>query len=336
MFILHHHWRAVAMNTRQDQSPSFGAFITGQYIPNVKCFKRSWRTDESLLRIHVFPLLATRLIGQIDLTGIISVVCRMQEAGYSSGSINRVLAVLRRAFNLALKWQVCGVSGNPVSGLSVGPDILRSRFLSLEEAHRLIAALEADENRIAANAILLLLLTGARRNEITHAKWDYVNWGSRTLFVPISTTGRPRMIALSRSAISLLQALHRSPGNAYIFPSPITGRPSPSLHFPWRRIKRRAGLPGLRLHDLRHSFASFLVNGEVSLYALQQLLAHGNFRTTQRYSHVMPEALMKAVASLDEHLLGERRRMPDLQAQWPLQPQIEPAFASPWADFPNT
>jgi hypothetical protein len=87
------------MNTRQDQSPSFGSFITGQYIPNVKCFKRSWRTDESLLRIHVFPLLATRLIGQIDLAGIISVVSRMQEAGYSSGSINRVLAVLRRAFS---------------------------------------------------------------------------------------------------------------------------------------------------------------------------------------------------------------------------------------------
>ena len=160
-----------------------------------------------MLRIHVFPLLATRLIGQIDLAGIISVVCRMQEAGYSSGSINRVLAVLRRAFNLALKWRVCGVSGNPVSGLSVGPDILRSRFLSLEEAHRLIAALQADENRVAANAILLLLLTGARRNEITHAKWDDVNWGSKTLFVPVSKTGRPRMIALCRSAISLLQAL---------------------------------------------------------------------------------------------------------------------------------
>jgi integrase len=172
------------MNTRQNQSPSFGSFITGQYIPNIKCFKRSWRTDESLLRIHVFPLLATRLIGQIELTGIISVVCRMQEAGYSSGSINRVLAVLRRAFNLALKWQVSGVSGNPVSGLSVGPDILRSRFLSLEEAHRLIAALEADENRVAANAILLLLLTGARRNEITHAKWDDVNWGSKDLVRP--------------------------------------------------------------------------------------------------------------------------------------------------------
>jgi integrase len=156
--------------------------------------------------------------------------------------------------------------------------------------------------------------------------------GGKTLFVPVSKTGRPRMIALSRSAISLLQALQRSPGNAYIFPSPITGRPSPSLHFPWRRIKRRAGLPGLRLHDLRHSFASFLVNGEVSLYVVQQLLGHVNFRTTQRYAHLMPEALAKAVASLDAHLLGEgrargRERPAECPLQPRLQPQVEPALA---------
>ena len=324
------------METRQDQSPTFGAFVLSQYLPNIKCFTRSWRTSESLLRIHVFPLLETQPMGQIDIAGITAVVSRMQQAGYASGTINRVLAVVRRAFNLARKWRVCGVSDNPVSGFSVGPDVLRSRFLRREEALRLIAALQADENRVAANAILLLLLTGARRNEITCTKWDYVNWESRTLFVPISKTGRPRRIALCGSAMSLLEALRRSAESEYIFPSPITGRPSPSLHFPWRRIKRRAGLPGLRLHDLRHSFASFLVNGGVSLYVVQQLLGHVNYRTTQRYSHVMPEALTKAVASLDKDLMGECRSLPDPQAQWPLQPQIEAAFVSPWADFPNT
>jgi integrase len=324
------------METLQDQSPTFGAFVLSQYLPNIKCFTRSWRTSESLLRMHVFPLLETRPMGEIDITGITAVVSRMQDAGYASGTINRVLAVVRRAFNLARKWEVCGVSANPVSGLSVGPDVLRGRFLSREEARRLIAALQADENRVAANTILLLLLTGARRNEITRAKWDYLNWESRTLFVPISKTGRPRTIALCDSAMSLLEGLRRSAESEYIFPSPITGRPSPSLHFPWRRIKRRAGLPSLRLHDLRHSFASFLVNGGVSLYVVQQLLGHVNYRTTQRYSHVMPEALTKAVASLDAHLLGNGRNMPDPQAQCPLQPAIEPAFALPWADFPNT
>jgi len=324
------------METRQDLSPTFGSFILDQYLPNVKCFTRSWRTSESLLRIYVFPLLERRPIDQIDITGITAVVSRMQDLGYASGTINRVLAVVRRAFNLARKWRVYGISANPVSGLSVGPDVLRSRFLTLEEALRLIAALKSDENRVAANAILLLLLTGARRNEITHAKWDYVNWESKTLFVPLSKTGRWRTITLCRSAMSLLEELRRSAENEYNCPSPITGRPSRSLHFPWRRIKRRAGLVGLRLHDLRHSFASFLVNDGVSLYVVQQLLGHVNYRTTQRYSHVMPEALTKAVANLDVHLLGEQLGLPDPQAQWPLQPKIEAASASPWANFPNT
>jgi integrase len=324
------------MQVCQDQSPTFRSFILEQYLPNVKCFTRSWRTSESLLRIHVFPLLETRPMGQIDITAITAVVSRMQDLGYANGTINRVLAVVRRAFNVARKWGVCGVSANPVSGLSVGPDLLRNRFLTREEAHHLIAALQADENRVAANTILLLLLTGARRNEITRAKWDYVNWESRTLLVPISKTGRPRMIALCRSAMSVLEGVRRSSNSEYIFPSPITGRPSPSLHFPWRRIKRRAGLPSLRLHDLRHSFASFLVNGGVSLYVVQQLLGHLNYRTTQRYSHLMPEALTKAVASLDEQLMGGQPSPPDAQTQWPLQPQIEAAFARPWADFPDT
>jgi integrase len=292
------------MDADQVQTPTFGSFICEQYLPNIRCFLRSWRTYESLLRIHVFPLLETQPMGQIDITAITAVVSRMQEAGYANGTINRVLAAVRCAFNLARKWRVCGMSANPVSGLCVGPDVLRSRFLSRDEAHRLIAALQADDNKVAANTILLLLLTGARRNEINRAKWDYLNWESRTLLVPVSKTGRPRMIALCQSAISLLEGLRRSAQSEYIFPSPITGRPSPSLHFPWRRIKRRAGLPGLRLHDLRHSFASFLVNGGVSLYVVQQLLGHVNYRTTQRYAHLMPEALAKAVASLDEHLLG--------------------------------
>jgi hypothetical protein len=87
------------------------------------------------------------------------------------------------------------------------------------------------------------------------------------------------------------------------------------------------------LHDLRHSFASFLVNGEVSLYVVQQLLGHVYFRTTQRYSHLMPEALAKAVASLDAHLLGDRgrgsgrERPAECPMRPPLQPQVEPAFA---------
>ena len=154
--------------------------------------------------------------------------------------------------------------------------------------------IDADENQIAAQSIKLLLLTGARRNEITQAKWEYVDWQKKKLLVPCSKSGRPRLIQLNSAALDLMRTLQREPGNAFIFPSPVTGRPSASLHFPWTRIRKRAGLTGFRLHDLRHSFASFLVNKGVSIYVVQGLLGHANVRATQRYAHLADETLSDA------------------------------------------
>jgi len=290
-------------NTPARQPPYFEDFVAGHYVPNVKSFKRSWRTDESLLRMHALPVIGRLRLDQIDTAAIAAIVLRMQEAGYSRSTINRVLAIVRRAFNLARKWRIPGARNNPVSGLTVGPDVLRTRYLTANETQRLIQCIREDSNRVAADAILLLLLTGARRNEISQAKWEYVNWDRKTLLVPLSKTGRPRSIVLNDSALAVLKSIKALPDNPYVFPSPITGRPCPSLFFPWDRIRRRADLPTLRLHDLRHSFASFLVNRGVSLYIVQQLLGHLNFRTTQRYSHVMPQVLASAANMLDG-LLG--------------------------------
>jgi integrase len=154
---------------------------------------------------------------------------------------------------------------------------------------------------------MLLLLTGARRNEITQAKWEYVNWQRRTLLVPLSKSGKPRAIALNAQALELLSAIKRVDGNPYIFPSELTGRPSPSLYFPWDRIRERAGLYSVRLHDLRHSFASFLVNQGVSLYVVQGLLGHSHARTTQRYAHLAQETLLDAAQVVGTIVSGTPR-----------------------------
>jgi site-specific recombinase XerD len=100
--------------------------------------------------------------------------------------------------------------------------------------------------------------------------------------------------------MDVLRSVPRLPGNPYVFPSPITGRPSASLHFPWQRIKTKAGLAEVRLHDLRHSFASALVNDGKDLYVVQRLLSHANIKATQRYAHLAPETLADAAEAMGQ------------------------------------
>ena len=279
--------------------PSLSEFVSDKYLPFIKTYKRSWRTDETVLRIHALPTLGKLALDELTAEHIITLLTQMRQNGYAAGTSNRVVVILRYVYNLAAKWKVLGGASNPTNGIEMGQETQLSRFLTREEAQQLVAAIADDENRTAANSILLLMLTGARRNEVTYAKWDHVLWNERNLFVPLSKSGKPRRIALCASAITLLRSIQRINGNDYIFPSPVTGRPSASLWFPWRRIRARAGLEDVRLHDLRHSFASFLVNEGVSLYVVQALLGHANARTTQRYAHLASDTLTDATEIVD-------------------------------------
>ena len=279
--------------------PAFKRFVEDTYLPFVQRTKRSWKTDETVIRIHLLPSLGKIPLDEISNAAISDILNRMRNKGYSSGTTNRVLILVRYIFNLARKWGVPGADKNPATGLTTAPDVCRERFLSQAEVQNLFGALDRDENQTAAQAIKLLLLTGARRNEVTHARWDYINLANRTLLVPLSKNGKPRLIYLNKAALELLRTLPRIAGNPFIFPSPVTGRPSASLHFPWVRIRAAAGLAGVRIHDLRHSFASFLVNSGVSLYTVQALLGHSNAKTTQRYAHLANQTLLDATDILE-------------------------------------
>ena len=288
--------------------PTLKELVRDRYLPHVKSYKRSWQTDETVLRLHILPHLGSEYIDQVRAEPIAALVQKMRERGYATGTTNRVVIVLRHIYNLARKWRIAGVVENPTAGINLAPDVNRERYLSIDEAQRLISSIRQDENQVAADAIMLLLLTGARRNEITHARWEHVDWERRTLLVPLSKSGKPRSIALNAPAIELLRSLKPLDGCPYIFPSPATGRPSPSLYFPWHRMRMRADLADLRLHDLRHSFASFLVNNGVSLYVVQGLLGHAHTRYTQRYAHLTPDTLLDAAETV-AGLVGNEARV---------------------------
>ncbi len=221
--------------------PTLAELARDRYLPHVKSYKRSWCTDETVLRVHILPALGSQYVDLVRAEPIAALVERMREKGYATGTTNRVVIVLRHIFNLARKWRVPGVGENPTAGINLAPDVKRERFLSIEEAQRLIVSIDEDENQVAAKAIMLLLLTGARRNEITHARWEYLDWEKQTLLVPMAKSGKPRSIALNAGAMEVLRSIPRLDLNPYILPSPVTGEPSPSLFFPWERIRTRAG-----------------------------------------------------------------------------------------------
>lgn len=139
--------------------PLLKDFVAERYLPYVRGYKNSWVTDETVLRIHVLPKLGNLALDELKTEAISTVVNAMREDGYASGTMNRVIVILRYIYNLARKWKVPGGLENPAAGLSAGPDVQRNRFLSEEEAEALVRAIHADENQTAARSIMLLLLT---------------------------------------------------------------------------------------------------------------------------------------------------------------------------------
>lgn len=279
--------------------PSFADFIEQRYLPFVKGYKRSWRTDESLLRNHLLPTLGKRHLDEISKTDIISIHHGRRAAGAALGSANRLLILLRYIYNLAMRWEIPGVTVNPTRDVALfeNPNKME-RYLSQTEAQRLYEAVCESGNTMLRFIIPMLILTGARKREVLDAQWEDFDLLLRQWRIPVTKAGKPRYVPLSDGVLQLLAAVPHDDSCPWVFANPRTNKPYVSIFHAWDTARARAGLADVRIHDLRHSFASFLVNAGRSLYEVQKILGHTQVKTTQRYAHLAQETLIDACNSV--------------------------------------
>jgi integrase len=293
--------------------PTVEVFFNEQYLPYIKSYKRSWDTDDSMMRNHLLPRLGHKHMGAISPPDVAVFVEQMRSEGYAPGTCNRALVLLRYGFTLALRWKVPGVESNPVKEVkNLRDDNKIERFLTNAQMSRLLDAVRESESEMLPHIVMFLLYTGARKREVLDATWADVDWARKSWRIPKTKSGKIRHIPLSAGALQLLatlrdmslplgdvsDALQTEWSRRHIFANPKTGLPYVSFYYSWDAARKRAGLPDLRVHDLRHSFASFLVNAGRSLYEVQELLGHADIRTTSRYAHLSRERLFEAVESV--------------------------------------
>ena len=212
------------------------------------------------------------------------------------GAAVRALAVLGAIFTFAVKRN--RRADNPVRGVKRFKGQKKERFLTTGELAQLGDALTAAEregfNPVAVAAIRLLVMTGARKSEILTLRWEWVDFERSCLRLPDSKTGA-KVVPLGAPPLELLASLPRIENNPHVLPGNKAGGHLVGLQKAWARLRNRAGLPDVRLHDLRHSFASIAVAGGDSLYLVGKVLGHHQASTTERYAHLHDDPL-RAVA----------------------------------------
>jgi integrase len=243
---------------------------------------------ESIIRNNIVPELGRRRVSEVRSKDVDRLHRKITER--APVLANRTLAVLSKIFTLAIKQDYR--KDNPCRGVARNQEAKRERYLKEDELARLTKALAEHPDQQVANIFRLLLLTGARRGEVRSAKWDQFNLSEGVWTKPAASTKQKRehRVPLNAPARQMLASLPKQ--DEWVFPGRSGHRMS--LDRSWKRICKAAGLTGLRIHDLRHSYASTLVSAGFSLPVIGRLLGHTQPQTTHRYAHLLDDPLRKA------------------------------------------
>ena len=280
----------------------------------VRCKPWTIMTYRGALERWILPALGRLPVGAVTHEHVAALHYRLRDIPYRA---NQVVAILNRMFRLAEVWGLRRAGDHPCRAIRKYREHHRERFLSEEEFRRLGRVLDEVEaetgegrgRRLGASvaaALRLLMLTGCRRNEILTLRWEEVDLEAAELRLRDSKTG-PRVVPLPAAAVSVLAALPRVPGNPWVIPGAKPGGHLSNLNDHWLRIRARAGLDDVRLHDLRHSFASRALALGESLPTIGRLLGHGQVATTARYAHLARDAVKASASRVADSIAGDIR-----------------------------
>ena len=293
-------------DARREAQPSMadlGRRFLEEYVP-VHCKPSTREEYRRSVRLFVDPVIGELRVPEVQRKDIAALHHGLRDKPYQA---NRTLGVLSKMFNLAEVWGWRPDGTNPCRHVKRYKEHKRERFLSPEETERLGQVLREAEEEMpsAVAAFRLLLLTGCRMSEIRDLRWDYVN--DDCIELPDAKTGG-RVVPLGPEARAVLSAISRDEDNPWVISGRLPGSHLTDLQRPWRRIRKQAGLEDVRIHDLRHSFASRALALGESLTMIGKLLGHTQVQTTARYAHLARDSIQTAAAritgSIGGNLLG--------------------------------
>lgn len=267
-------------------------FVRDHYLPFVERNKRSWKTDKGNLERHLLPHLGSYPLSDISVDVLKNWTNTLELAGLAYSSRFRQFWLAKSVLNCAVRW---GMLDSDAAFKAANFPARPHRAPVLLESADLVRLLEVLKNyrhRAAANAIHLMLLTGASKSEVLYARWEDVDFERGVLTTDKTFTGRPRLVPLNNEALKLLQKLPRRADVPWVFLT-RNGTRLQCITREWYQIRARLGRPELRLQDLRHSFAGFLVSMGINQSELRSILGHykpDTLAVVQRNLHKQQEA----------------------------------------------
>lgn len=275
-------------------------FMEKHYAPHARMHKRTFQKDQGMYNNRIGPRFghyALHKIPRLDVQVFHNEM--VQKERVSAATADHHIKFMRRMLNLAVQWEF--LEKSPLSRIALfNQDNQIEHFLDAEALQRLVAVLKTHPKKVIALLLMFLLSTGARKASAKNSKWEEIDFANRMWRIPATNSKSKKvvMVPLNDSALWVLQQLHSEGAKGYIFVHERTGKPYTAIEKTWYEVRRLAGLGNeVRIHDLRHTYASLLVTSGRSLYEVQKILAHSDPKITMRYAHLSAKTLQEAASA---------------------------------------